>query len=82
MGSGAAQAVTLKEGSMKWTWRDIDGIALDLVDRHPNVDPLTVKLADLKKLVMDLPTFGDDPVAATDRILESIQSAWYDEYED
>lgn len=67
---------------MKWTWRDVDDIALDLVERHPTVDPLTVKFPELRKLVTELPNFGDDPGAATDKILESIQAAWYDEYED
>ena len=67
---------------MKRTWRDIDDIALDLVERHPNVDPLSVKLPELKKLVTDLPTFGDEPGAGTEKILEAIQAAWYDEYED
>jgi len=68
--------------SRKWTWRDVDDIALDLVELHPNLDPLAIKLPELKRLVLDLPTFGDDPNAASDRILESIQAAWYDEYED
>jgi FeS assembly protein IscX len=67
---------------MKRTWRDIDEIALDLVERHPNVDPLSVKLTELKKLVMDLPSFGDEPGAATEKTLEAIQAAWYDEFED
>lgn len=67
---------------MKRTWRDIDDLALDLVERHPAIDPMSVKLADLHRLIVELPTFGDDPNASTDRILESIQAAWYDEYED
>ncbi len=67
---------------MHWTWRDIDDIALDLVERHPYVDPLTIKLPELKKMILELPTFSDDANAVTDRTLESIQAAWYDEYED
>ncbi len=67
---------------MKWTWRDIDDIAMDLVERHPYVDPLTIKLPELKKMIVELTTFADDPDAVTDRTLESIQAAWYDEYED
>ena len=67
---------------MKWTWRDVDAIAVDLVDQYPNIDPLSVNLEDLKKMVEKLPTFGDDPAAANDVILESIQAAWYDEFED
>jgi FeS assembly protein IscX len=67
---------------MKRTWRDVDEIALDLYEQHPNIDPLTVSLPDLKKMVTELPSFGDDPDATTESILESIQVAWYDEYED
>ena len=67
---------------MKWTWRDVDAIAVDLVDQYPNIDPLSVNLEDLKKMVEKLPTFDDDPAAANDVILESIQAAWYDEFED
>ena len=65
-----------------WTWRDADEIALDLVERHPGVDPLTVSFPELKGMVLDLPTFHDDPDAATDKVLENIQAAWYDEFED
>jgi FeS assembly protein IscX len=69
-------------GNRKWTWRDVDEIALDLVDLYPNLDPLTVKLPALREMIIKLPTFGDDPNAATDQLLESIQGAWYDEFED
>ncbi len=69
-------------GPKKWTWRDADEIALDLVERHPGTDPLTLTLPDLKRLVLDLPSFQDDPDAGTDKVLENIQAAWYDEFED
>lgn len=69
-------------GHQQWTWRDADEIALDLVERHPATDPLTVSLPELKRLVLELPSFHDDPDAATDKLLESIQAAWYDEFED
>ena len=65
-------------GPTKWTWRDADEIALDLVERHPGIDPLNVSFPELKRLVLDLPTFQDDPDAATDKMLENIQAAWYD----
>jgi len=68
--------------TMKWTWKDVDEIALDLIERYPNTDPLTVKLPELRTMVLELPNFADDPAVATDRVLESIQMAWYDEYED
>ena len=67
---------------MKRTWRDADDIALDLVERHPLTDPLSISLDELRKMVVDLPTFGDNPQAATTNMLEAIQAAWYDEFED
>jgi FeS assembly protein IscX len=66
----------------KWTWRDIEDIALDLVEKYPYVDPLTVKYPELKKMITGLPTFGDNPDVVSDKTLEAIQAAWYDEYED
>ena len=67
---------------MKRTWRDIDGIAEDLAREYPDVDPLGVSLPDLRVLIVKMPLFGDDPDAATESILEAIQAAWYDEFED
>ena len=67
---------------MKLTWRDVDEIALDLAEHCPNIDPLGVSLADLKRLVIELPRFGDDPNNSTAAVLEAIQAAWYDEFED
>ena len=66
----------------KLTWRDIDDIALELAERSPNLDPLAVKLPELKKMITGLPRFGDSPDAGSDKTLEAIQAAWYDEYED
>jgi FeS assembly protein IscX len=67
---------------MKHTWRDVDELALDLVEQHPYVDPLSLDLGEIRQLVIALPTFDDDPKAVDDRGLEAIQMAWYDEYED
>lgn len=66
---------------MKWTWRDVEEIAVALAKGHPGLDPLGVSLPELKRQVLELPEFGDDGDAATDPILESIQAAWYDEFE-
>lgn len=46
---------------MKLTWQDVDDIALDLVERYPQVDPLSVKFPDLKTMVTSLPSFGGQP---------------------
>jgi FeS assembly protein IscX len=64
---------------VKWTWQDIAELARDLARQHPDRDPLSVPAPELKRLVTSLPTFGDEPEAATSDILEAIQAAWYEE---
>lgn len=64
---------------MKWT--DIHDIAIELCDAHPEVDPLSVNFVDLRKWVMDLPGFDDDPDRCGEKILEAIQAAWIEENE-
>lgn len=66
---------------MNRTWQDIEEIAADLAGRYPDVDPLSVPLTDLKRMVTALPGFGDDPDVVTEETLEEIQSAWYDAFE-
>jgi FeS assembly protein IscX len=62
------------------TWRDTEDIAIALSERHPELDPLTVRFIDLHRWVTDLPGFKDDPKASNEKILEAIQMAWLDEY--
>jgi len=62
------------------TWRDTEDIAIALNERHPEHDPLTVRFTDLHRWVTELPGFADDPKASNEKILESIQMAWLDEY--
>jgi FeS assembly protein IscX len=62
------------------TWRDTEDIAIALSERHPERDPLTVRFTDLHQWVTELPGFTDDPKASNEKILESIQMAWLDEY--
>ncbi|WP_193165195.1 Fe-S cluster assembly protein IscX [Microbulbifer hainanensis] len=64
---------------MKWT--DINDIAIELVDTHPDVDPLQVNFVDLRNWVMELPGFDDDPNRCGEKILEAIQAAWIEEAE-
>jgi len=59
---------------MKWT--DVNDIAIELVDLHPEVDPLSVRFTDMREWVMGLPGFDDDPERCGEKILEAIQMAW------
>ena len=62
------------------TWRDAEDIGIALSERHPGVDPLTVRFTDLHRYVIELPGFSDDPRASNEKILEAIQMAWLEEY--
>ena len=62
---------------LKWT--DSRDIAIELVETHPDVDPLTVRFTDLRDWVMKLDEFEDDPEHSSEKILEAIQMAWLDE---
>jgi FeS assembly protein IscX len=64
---------------MKWT--DVNDIAIELVESHPDVDPKTVRFVDLHNWVVSLPDFNDDHSRGGERVLEAIQQAWIDEAE-
>ena len=65
---------------MKWT--DTQRIAEELFDRHPEIDPKTVRFTQLRQLILDLPEFDDDPQRCGERRLEAVQQAWIDEAEE
>ena len=56
-------------------WSDADEIALQLSEKLPDIDPLTVRFEDLRRWVMELPEF-DDPEKSSEKALEAIQMAW------
>ena len=62
---------------MKWT--DSREIAIALADAHPDVDPNRVLFTDLRRWVLELVGFDDDPKHCGEKILEAIQMAWIDE---
>jgi FeS assembly protein IscX len=68
--------------SMKLTWQDAEEIAIRLVEAHPDTDPLTVRFTDMHTWITSLPEFKDDPMKSDEKILESIQLAWHEEYQD
>ncbi len=67
---------------MDLTWQDAEDIALKLLETHPDVDPLTVRFTDMHTWITSLPEFKDDPNKSNENILESIQMAWHEEYQD
>jgi FeS assembly protein IscX len=65
----------------KLKWTDVEDIALLLVEKYPETDPLTVRFTDLHRYVRELPGFDDDPDKSNEKILEAIQMRWLDERE-
>ena len=61
-------------------WRDAEDIGIALSSLYPDTDPLTVRFTDLHRFVTGLAEFSDDPKASNEKILETIQMAWLDEY--
>ena len=62
---------------MKWT--DTLDIAIALAEKHPDVDPRTVRFTDLHRWVCELEGFSDEPNRSGEKILEAIQMAWIEE---
>ena len=65
--------------SLKWI--DVQEIAIALADKHPDIDPRTVRFTDLHNWVLDLDEFDDDPKHSGEKVLEAIQQAWIEEAE-
>jgi FeS assembly protein IscX len=64
------------------TWDDAEDIGIELSEKHPDLDPLTVRFTDLHRYVTELPKFKDDPQKSTEGKLEAIQMAWHEEFKD
>ena len=63
---------------LKWT--DVLDIGILLFEKYPATDPLSVRFTDLHRFVRELPDFDDEAERSSEKILEGIQMAWYDEY--
>ena len=63
----------------KLRWTDVQDIAIELEERHPDVDNVNLRFTDLHRWVMELPDFTDDPSRSNEKILEAIQAAWIEE---
>ena len=62
-------------------WQDIGQIAIRLEELHPDKDNVNLRYTDLRRWIVALPEFRDDPEGCNEKILEAIQMAWMDERE-
>ena len=67
---------------MKLTWNDSEDIGIELYEKYPDIDPLTVRFTDLHAMITSLHDFLDDPKKSNEGILEAVQMAWYEEFKD
>jgi len=63
-------------------WNDAEEIGIQLQEKYPDMDPLTVRFTDLHGYVIGLEGFADDPQKSNEGKLEAIQMAWHEEWED
>ena len=66
---------------MELLWTDVQDIAIELDEGHPDVDPRYVRFTDLHAWVCGLEGFKDDPQRSNEKILEAIQVTWIEERE-
>ena len=66
---------------MSLRWTDVNDIAIELEDAHPDADVINLRFTDLWKWVREIPEFDDDPKRSNEKILEAIQMAWIEERE-
>ncbi|KPW62700.1 Uncharacterized protein ALO68_00517 [Pseudomonas syringae pv. helianthi] len=64
---------------MSLKWVDVQEIAIQLAESHPEINPLAVSFPRLRDLVIALPEFDDDPARSGEKVLEAIQGLWIEE---
>jgi FeS assembly protein IscX len=66
----------------QFDWSDAEEIGIQLAEKYPDTDPLTVRYTDLHKWVIALEGFSGDPQESSEGKLEAIQMAWYEEHKE
>jgi FeS assembly protein IscX len=67
---------------IKLIWTSIEDIAIELFEAEPQLDPLTLRFTELIDKVMALPGFEGERDKCNEKILEAIQMAWLEEFQD
>jgi FeS assembly protein IscX len=63
-------------------WDETEEIGIQLAEKFPEIDPLSVRFTDLHKWVIELVGFTGDPKMSNEGKLEAIQMAWLEEHRD
>jgi FeS assembly protein IscX len=68
--------------AFEYGWENAEEIGIQLQEQFPDTDPLTVRFTDMHKMITGLPGFTGDPAKSNEGILEAIQMAWLEEFND
>jgi len=63
-------------------WDNAEEIGIQLADKYPDTDPLSVRFTDLHQWIVGLGGFVGDPKLSNEGKLEAIQMAWLEERND
>lgn len=64
------------------TWNDAREIGEKLFEQYDTLNPLSVRFTDLHKSVLNLEGFEGAPTGSNEKLLEAIQMAWYEEWQE
>ena len=68
--------------AFEYGWEETEEIGIQMQEKFPDIDPLTVRFTDMHKMITELPGFTGDPAKSNEGLLEAIQMAWLDEFND
>jgi FeS assembly protein IscX len=63
-------------------WQDYEDIGIALYEKHPGIDPLTIRFTDLLRWIGELEEFEGNISESNEKKLEAVQMAWYEEWKD
>jgi FeS assembly protein IscX len=63
-------------------WDDTEEIGIQLSEKYPDTDPLSVRFTDMHNWIITLEGFSGDAKLSNEGKLEAIQMAWLEEYRD
>ena len=63
-------------------WSDAEEIGIQLQEKFPDLDPLTVRFTDLHPHGHRLERLRQRPAKSNEGRLEAIQMAWHEEFQD
>ncbi len=63
-------------------WQDYEDIGIALYEKHPDIDPLTIRFTDMLRWIGELEEFEGDLAESNEKKLEAVQMAWYEEWKD